>query len=368
MTEDTYQSLAEHLKRFPLGFPSARSNVEKKILRKLFSPGEARVACALGLNYEAPERIAERLGEKEEELDKLLERMLAKGLADGKGAQDNREYRILPFISIHGDLPLSRIDSEYVELFEQYLDEVFAAQMGKVGPSNIRAFPAEQTIPDGHTVLTFEQVSAIAEKATHYVLSDCPCCRKMKLIGRDCGRRVHRCISLYYEDDSGADIRVQYRDGRRATREEILDLLKVTEEEGFVHSGSNIRDGHSHICNCCPDCCPFLRMTRADKSPYIIAPSNYIATIDADLCIACGVCAEERCPVNAIEPNNDGYKVKSDRCIGCGVCALTCPSGALSLVRKEQQHVSTPPADSLQWLFHRMLGERFMSQDIPSNA
>jgi ferredoxin len=209
-------------------------------------------------------------------------------------------------------------------------------------------------------VLDFEQVSKMVDRAKHYVVSDCPCCRKMKLLGKDCGRRVHRCISLYQEDDFRAEIRIEYREGKRSTKEEVLNLLRTVEEEGFIHTGVNMQDGHSHICNCCPDCCPFLRMIRLGKSPYIIAAANYVACIDPDICVACGLCAEERCPVDAIESDNDHYEVNTWRCIGCGACVLACPSGALSLVQKEEGQLYTPPLNILEWFIKRAARERHL--------
>jgi electron transport complex protein RnfB len=314
------------------------------------------------LNHERPEQIAERMGVQAEEVNQVLEAMLSKGLIDARGPREQREYRAQPFVNTHGDLSLSNIDREYVELFEQYLAEIFAEELGKTGPANIRAFPAQQALSAEHAVLTFEQVSEIVAEATHYVISDCPCCRKAKLLGRDCKRRVHRCVSLYYEDDSSAEIRIEYREGKRATQEEVLALLQELEMEGFIHTGHNIQHGHPHICNCCPDCCPFLRMTRLNKAPYIIAPANYVAKIDAEKCIACGVCAVERCPVNAITLNNEAYHVDAGRCIGCGVCTLTCPSGALSLEQKEQ--IEIPPVDTMQWILHRALRNKYSKEEV----
>ncbi|MBI4831165.1 MAG: 4Fe-4S binding protein [Candidatus Lindowbacteria bacterium] len=357
MSSDIYQELAEHLKVLPLGFPAAPSGVEMKILRKLFTPEEAEIASRMTLEHESPGQLAERAGRQAEELGEVLERMLSKGLVDGKGPRGNRVYRAETYLNIHADLPPSRIGKEYVELFEQYLEEIFAEEMGKTGPPQIRAFPAKQVIPGDHEVLPFEQVSKMVADAKHYVISDCPCCKKMKAIGRDCKRRAHRCVSLY-RDDFGPEIRIEYREGKRATRDEVISLLRTVEEEGFVHTGSNIQNGHSHICNCCPDCCPFLRSARLNKSPHIIAPSNYVATIDAESCNACGVCAEQRCPVHAIDLGDDGYKVNPKRCLGCGACVLGCPSGALSLEHKEESQISVPPADTLQWILHRRLREQ----------
>lgn len=363
MNNDSYEALAANLKTLPLGFPSSPSGVEMRILRKLYSPKEARVAAAMRLGHESPAQIAEKLGEQSEDMTGFLEMMLSKGLIDGRGSREHREYRIVPYLNIHGDLPVSQLDSEYVEFFEQYLAEVFAQEMGKASPPNIRVFPAEQTLPEGQSVLSFEQVSEMVSRAKYHVTSDCPCCKKMKLLGRDCGRRAHRCISLFYADESGPDIRVEYRDGRRSSKQEVLSLLKILEDEGFIHTGSNIQDGHSHICNCCPDCCPFLRMVRLKKAPYIVAPSNYVAAIDDEKCIACGLCAEERCPVNAIELTGDHYQVNSADCIGCGACAITCPSGAMALQKKEADQLYIPPGNFTEWVFHRSRNERLMMQE-----
>jgi Na+-translocating ferredoxin:NAD+ oxidoreductase RNF subunit RnfB len=358
MTENSYWKLAEYLNTMPLGFPRAASGVEMKILRKLFSPDEARIASKMTPAYESPGQIAERLGEKAEELGGLLERMLSKGLTDGRGPRGGREYRIMPFLSIHGDLPLSKIDKEYVELFEEYLSESFVESMGKAGPPYIRAFPAEHAIPADHSARDFERVSKMVAEATHYVITDCACCGKRKLVGKDCSRRAHRCISLYNEEDFRPDIRIEYREGRRATREEVLNLLQTAEEEGFIHTGTNIQEGHSHICNCCPDCCPFLRMVRLDKSSCIIAPANYAAFIDPETCVACGVCAEERCPVNAIESTRETCMVNPLRCLGCGACVLTCPSGALSLRPKEGDQLYVPPLNIFEWVIKRSAKKR----------
>jgi NAD-dependent dihydropyrimidine dehydrogenase PreA subunit len=85
------------------------------------------------------------------------------------------------------------------------------------------------------------------------------------------------------------------------------------------------------------------------KAPGFAAKSNYYAEIDPDTCIACGMCADERCPMEAIEAKGEIFRVNLDKCIGCGVCALTCPSGALSLRRKAEDEIDIPPEDMVAW-------------------
>jgi MinD superfamily P-loop ATPase len=103
-------------------------------------------------------------------------------------------------------------------------------------------------------------------------------------------------------------------------------------------------------------------MIQLDKSPYIIAAANYVASIDPETCIACGLCAEERCPVNAIESDNERYEVNTWRCIGCGVCVLTCPSGALSLIPKEEGQTYRPPMNIFEWFIKRAARERHVME------
>jgi len=55
-----YKALQKHLNSMPIGFPKTISGVEKRILKTVFSPEEARAALCLGCKYEAVETIIER--------------------------------------------------------------------------------------------------------------------------------------------------------------------------------------------------------------------------------------------------------------------------------------------------------------------
>jgi electron transport complex protein RnfB len=81
--------------------------------------------------------------------------------------------------------------------------------------------------------------------------------------------------------------------------------------------------------------------------------SNYYAVIDAEECVSCGVCMDERCQVHAIEEKDDVYAVIEDKCIGCGLCVSTCPSDAISLIRKNAEDIVLPPVDENDWYKRR---------------
>ncbi len=345
MSTDVFDKLADHLDGMPQGFPRSESGVEIKLLKKIFTEEEAEVASQMKMMPEDPDQVAERLGRDPAEMAELLERMTSKGQLIGIGPKESRMYNAFPFIAGVHEFQLPRIDKEYVELFEEYFEGTFAEQVAKsAAAAQIRVYPVEQTLDDKLTVLPFEKVSTMVENAQAWAVADCICRKEKQIAGQGCGATMNNCIA-FSNDPNGFDI--EYRGARKATKEEVLELLEKAGEEGLVHNSWNVQGDHVFVCNCCTCCCLVLRGVK--KAPQFAAKSNYYAEIDADSCVACGVCADERCPMEAIEAASEAYEVNRERCIGCGVCVVTCPSGALSLQRKSEDEIDVPPANIIMW-------------------
>jgi len=344
MSKDVYEKLAEHLDAMPQGYPRTKSGIELKVLKKIFTEEEAEVGSRIKMMPESSEQVAERLGRDPKEMGELLETMASKGQIMGMGPKESRMYAALPFIAGIHEFQLPRIDKEYVELFEEYFEEAYAEQVGKTAPSQIRVYPVEQSIDAERVILPFEKVSNMIENAQAWAVADCVCRKEKEIIGEGCGKTMNNCIGLS-PDPNGFDI--EYRGARKVTKEEALDLLKKAGEEGLVHNAWNVQEGHMFVCNCCTCCCLVLRGIK--KAPQFAAKSNYYAEINSDSCVACGLCADERCPMEAIKAKGEAYKVDRERCIGCGVCVVTCPSGALSLQRKEEDEIDIPAGNIVEW-------------------
>ncbi len=61
-----------------------------------------------------------------------------------------------------------------------------------------------------------------------------------------------------------------------------------------------------------------------------------IATVDVNLCVACGACAKV-CPRKAISIFKGIHaRVERDKCIGCGLCARTCPASVIMVVNIDE--------------------------------
>jgi Pyruvate/2-oxoacid:ferredoxin oxidoreductase delta subunit len=107
------------------------------------------------------------------------------------------------------------------------------------------------------------------------------------------------------------------------------------DEAGLVHQVNNSQEKLTMICNCCPCCCHLLRaLTQCDNAS-TFAGSGFTPEVDAGECDGCAICADERCPMGAIEVVEELARIDAARCIGCGLCVTGCPQRALRLVRRE---------------------------------
>jgi electron transport complex protein RnfB len=238
-------------------------------------------------------------------------------------------FRLAPFVvGIYEFQRRERLTRELAELFEQYLP-MLSGRLGGHGPHLTRVIPVNQNIKTNLDILAHEDVRQIIDRAKSFRVQDCICRREQGLLGKPCHHSRHNCLQYSLEEGAYDEFNL---DGDVISREEALRLIEETEREGLVHNTYNVAQAPGgFICNCCSCCCGLLRGLREHDAPFILARSRYRAVIDDQTCAACGLCQEERCPVDAIVQEGETYRVQPERCIGCGVCVVTCPTESISL-------------------------------------
>ncbi len=346
--DDVYKRLATKLDQLPNGFPATESGVELKILQKIFAPEEAEMALRLSPVAETPEDIAKRLDKALPEIESILDIMVRKGQIGSSKMRGQQMYMLYPFLVGIYEFQLNLMDKELADLFEEYLP-VLHGSLGNFAPGFFRVVPVNTQIKAEHQVHRYEDVRQMFEKAKTFQLMDCICRKERALQGKPCTHSVATCLS--FSNSEGAFDK--YPMGKIISRRGALDVIAKAEQEGLVHQTYNVQSGNMFICNCCPCCCVVLRGVKESSAPYLTTKSNFFALIDEETCDGCGICAEERCPMDAIAENNGAYRVKPERCIGCGVCTGTCPTGSITLIRKPEGERDEPPANLLDWYSKR---------------
>ena len=339
-----YQKLAEQLDKIPNGFPKTKSGVELKILKKLFSPEEAKLASSLSLELQTIKTISENNNAVEADVKVLLIGMVKKGLIElkkeeGKGLV----FCLIPFVVGFYERQNAKIDKEFAKLFEDYYNEAFHEIM-MVDPSVHRIIPIEKSIPVNIDVMPYEKASTYLDNAKSWGVLNCICRVQKKLIGQACKHTLENCIVF-----SGKENAFNRTDDIKAiSKQEALKILTDSDEEGLVHSTNNAQKDVSYICNCCSCSCGVLQGIAKYGSLNSVASSDFYAVVDEELCNACEICID-RCQFNALEIRDDVCSINTSFCFGCGLCVTTCTSGALSLQKKNSEEITPPPLSENEW-------------------
>jgi len=233
---------------------------------------------------------------------------------------------------------------------DEYLAFIMKNTVGG-GLAGGRTVPVNAKIEAGSKVHRYEDVRQIIEKAKSFLVYDCQCRKERRILGHGCNHSIQSCLNFSMEENAYDYFNLG---GKIITREQAMEVLNQAEEEGLVHNAVyNTKEDHIAICNCCPCCCMALRGVRDFGAPSSIARSNFVAAIDPDGCTGCGICANERCPVDAIIENDGRYTVVSEKCIGCGACTLKCPTESITLILRPESEQNEPPDNMMDWLIKR---------------
>ncbi|MEE8593453.1 MAG: 4Fe-4S binding protein, partial [Candidatus Bipolaricaulota bacterium] len=333
MTDDVYRRLATRVDEIPNGFPATESGVELRLLAKMFTPEEARLASIMRLTPESPSDIADRADVHDETALGDLKAMASKGLISVARTGDEPAFSLRPFVVGFYEAWLPRMDEEYASLLEAYFQETRGMILSD-SPSIHRVIPVDLAIPFEVEIFPYERASALLDRAKSWGVRDCICRVQKKLIGQACSHPIENCLMFAPVENAfeGSE------DIRPLSKEEALNVLREAEKAGLVHSSANYRRGNTYICNCCTCSCGIMRGIAEFGIQTAVAHSAFRATVETEKCVGCETCLD-RCQFGALSLSDGTAHIDPNRCAGCGLCVTTCSVEALQLERRPEDEV-----------------------------
>ena len=334
---DAYETLRGNLHKNPVGAP--KSEIFNEILRILFAPDEAELATHLTFLPQALGLVAQKAGVSVTEAQGLCESMANKGIIFSREKKGVMGYALLPTVPGIFEFPFmagggTKMHEQLGILWERYHLESQGLEFASSPTPLMRVVPVEETISGKNEVLPYEVISAMMEKNHTFALAECAC--RISMGDQACDKPTDVCLVF----DAMGKFLIERKHAREISREEALEVLKRSEEAGLVHTTNNSQDRLSVICNCCSCCCTVLTCQTKIGAPYPFSKGRWYANVNESKCTGCGVCAEERCVIKAIDMAEDIASVEPEKCIGCGLCVSTCPAGAITMIEREHM----PPA------------------------
>ena len=261
------------------------------------------------------EQIAKLTGKEPKELEKLLTEMAYIGIVeynwenlDGKNPKHEKRWVLPQYIPGSAEflnMRQSQIDEhpEVAAFFERmtFLPLEKVSPMVPPGGAGIgmHVIPVEKAIETESRSVSIEHISHWLKKYDGvYAPPPCPCRASRAKLGEGCGDDPENwCIAV---GDMAVYI-VETGRGHYITYDEVLEILRKAEENGFVHEITNI-DGEQKIlgiCNCNVNICNALRTSQLFNTPNL-SRSAYVARVEPKDCVACGRCVEF-CPAGAVK-------------------------------------------------------------------
>lgn len=243
-------------------------------------------------------------------LEKLLQEMSVAGILEynWENPEHIKQY-ILPMF-VPGSAEFTNMNREQLKEHPElglFFERMSRLPLEKVTPMvpqggggiGMHVIPVEKAIETENQSVNVEHISHWLKKYEgKYAASPCSCRMSRCTMDEGCADDPEDwCIGV----GDMADYLVETRRGHYVTCDEVLQILKRAEDNGFVHQITNI-DGENKIfaiCNCNVNVCYALRTSQLFNTPNM-SRSAYVAKVDTDNCVACGRCVEY-CPAGAVK-------------------------------------------------------------------
>lgn len=302
-----------------------RNDPEYWGLAGVLTDEEAELAVKLGVRK--PKTLAEIVklsGLEEKKCEALLEEMSRKGLLEYNWENPKHEKQYVLPMYVPGCAEFFNMNANILDSNPEmgtFFEHMSRLPLEKITPFvpeggagiGMHVIPVEKAIEMENESVDLEHISHWLNKYEgKYAASPCSCRRSRLTHGEGCADDPEGwCIAV---GDMADYVVETQKDGRYIDKAEALEILKVAEDNGFVHQITNI-DGANKIfaiCNCNVNVCYALRTSQLFNTPNM-SRSAYVAKVEKANCVACGKCVEF-CPAGAVKL---GQKLCDKE--GCGV-------------------------------------------------
>lgn len=211
-------------------------------------------------------------------------------------------------------------------------------KMGTLSPFYY-SIPASHDVVADETVYPYDDYLKIVERNTVFGVAPCQCQKLFTTLGTlETDVELERCLVF----GENAEYCIANGFAREITKDEALAIMERCRDEGMVFHTVWTKEPDV-ICNCPKGVCGILTTYEAlgdAMGEYNTCAnlSHYDLVYDKDSCIKCGMCME-RCPVECISMDEDGYPVRNMACVRCGQCGIVCPQGARTLALRDLAEV-----------------------------
>lgn len=256
-------------------------------------------------------QLLKATGKEEKELERLLEEMSIVGLLEYNWENPQKEKQYILPMFVPGSAEFTNMNRKQLEEHPElgkFFERMSRLPLEKVTPMvppggagiGMHVIPVEKAIEMENQSIDIEHISHWLKKYEgKYAASPCSCRLSRQTYEEGCADDPEDwCIAV---GDMADYVVETQKGGRYITYEEVLDILKRAEDNGFVHQITNI-DGKNKIfaiCNCNVNVCYALRTSQLFNTPNM-SRSAYVAHVKIENCVACGRCVEY-CPAGAVK-------------------------------------------------------------------
>ena len=172
MAAPVYEQLAAALDRLPNAFPRTASDVELRILERIFTPDEAALGALLTREMEPVESVAARAGLAVRDTRSLIIHMARRGLVWIERRPGELLVRLAPFVVGFYEAQVDVIDHDLAHLMEEYLAQ--GGIQGIMGPEPAlhRVIPAQSALKT-EQILPYDDVRALFLQARWFHQGEC---------------------------------------------------------------------------------------------------------------------------------------------------------------------------------------------------